>query len=139
MRLYAPGPLAYGFLALILLLSSPPVSADDSSARGPLRRYAQAAPADRLGEGSPATLVPFGAMTKIIVWRSPEAMQDGIALARSNAPAIEVYPLVSCVTDPGSRVVIVDAGDWDRLYIVRVTDGPHAGCGGAVLNVNVRR
>ena len=135
----APGLLAWGFLALTFLLSSPPASADHSSARGALRRYAQASPVDRLEEGSPATLVPFGAMTKIIVWRTPEAMQDGIALARSNAPAIEVYPLVSCVTEPGSRIVIVDAGDWDRLYIVRVTDGPHAGCGGAVLNVNVRR
>ena len=134
----APGPLARGLLALAILLWSLSAAADDSPVRGPLRRYAQAA-AERIEVGSAATLVPFGNMTKIIVWRTPEAMQDGIALARANAPAIEVYPLVACVTEPGASIVIVDSGEWDRHYVVRVTDGPHAGCGGTVLNLNVRR
>ena len=104
------------------------------------RQYAQAAPpGDRAEIGSAATLVPFGTMTAIIVWRTPEAMQDGIALARANAPAIEVYPLVSCIAEPGAKVVIVDHGEWDKHYVISVTDGPRAGCRGAVLNLNVKR
>jgi hypothetical protein len=110
-----------------------------TSAAGP-RQYAQAAPpADRAEIGSAATLVPFGTMTAIIVWRTPEAMQDGIVLARANAPAIEVYPLVSCIAESGATVVIVDHGEWDKHYVISVTNGPHAGCRGAVLNLNVKR
>jgi hypothetical protein len=117
------------------------VSADEISTSGAMpRQYAQAAtPADRAEIGSAATLVPFGTMTAIIVWRTPEAMQDGIALARANAPAIEVYPLVSCIAESGARVVIVDHGEWDKHYVISVTDGPRAGCRGAVLNLNVKR
>lgn len=117
------------------------VSADEGSpSSGTLRHYAQAAgPPDRAEIGGAATLVPFGTMTAIIVWRSPEAMQDGIALARANAPAIEVYPLVSCIAETGAKVVIVDHGEWDKHYVISVTDGPHAGCRGTVLNLNVRR
>jgi hypothetical protein len=116
-------------------------SADERSpSSGARRHYAQAAsPPDRAEIGSAATLVPFGTMTAIIVWRTPEAMQDGIALARANAPAIEVYPLVSCIAETGAKVVIVDHGEWDKHYMISVTDGPHAGCRGAVLNLNVRR
>jgi hypothetical protein len=138
MKVAAPRSLAHGLLAIAVLLVPLLASAGDSPTPEALRRYAQAA-ADRIETGSPATLVPFGTMTKIIVWRTPEAMQDGIALARANAPAIEVYPLVSCVVEPGAKVVIVDSGEWDKHYVVQVTDGPLAGCGGAVLNVNVRR
>ena len=106
---------------------------------GTLRQYAQATTPDRAEIGSAATLVPFGTMTAIIVWRTPEAMQDGIALARANAPAIEVYPLVSCIAEAGTKIVIVDHGEWDKHYVINVTDGPHAGCRGTVLNLNVRR
>lgn len=95
--------------------------------------------ADRAEVGAAATLVPFGTMTAIIVWRTPEAMQDGIALAKANAPAIEVYPLVSCIAESGAKVKIVDYGAWDKHYVVSVVEGPHTGCQGAVLNVNVRR
>jgi hypothetical protein len=103
-------------------------------------RVAQIAPgSDRVEEGARATLVPFGTMTAIIVWRTAEAMQDGIALAKANAPAIEVYPLVSCIAEPGAKVKIVDYGAWDKHYLVSVVDGPHTGCQGAVLNLNVRR
>ncbi len=118
-----------------------PASADEGLPPwGTLRQYAQtASPPDRAEIGSAATLVPFGTMTAIIVWRTPEAMQDGIALARANAPAIEVYPLVSCIAETGAKVVIVDHGAWDKHYVISVTDGPHAGCRGTVLNLNVRR
>ena len=128
-------------LTFAFLEGRSPASADEGSpSRGTLRQYAQAAsPPDRAEIGSAATLVPFGTMTAIIVWRTPEAMQDGIALARANAPAIEVYPLVSCIAETGAKVVIVDHGAWDKHYVISVTDGPHAGCRGTVLNLNVRR
>jgi hypothetical protein len=128
-------------LTLAFLGGLPPASADEGSpSSGALRHYAQAAsPPDRAEIGSAATLVPFGTMTAIIVWRTPEAMQDGIALARANAPAIEVYPLVSCIAETGAKIVIVDHGEWDKHYVISVTDGPHAGCRGTVLNLNVRR
>ena len=131
--------------AWLLTLAGPgargSTSADEVSTSVAMpRQYAQAAPpADRAEIGSAATLVPFGTMTAIIVWRTPEAMQDGIALARANAPAIEVYPLVSCIAEPGAKVVIVDHGAWDKHYVISVTDGPRAGCRGAVLNLNVKR
>lgn len=130
----------YWLLTLAFLLGSVPAVADDDSPfRLTRRQYAQGTTNDRAEVGAAATLVPFGTMTAIIVWRTPEAMQDGIALARANAPAIEVFPLVSCVAESGAKVVIVDYGEWDKHYIVSVTDGPHAGCRGTVLNLNVRR
>lgn len=130
----------YWLLTLAFLLGSVPAVADDGSPfRRTRRQYAQATTNDRAEVGAAATLVPFGTMTAIIVWRTPEAMQDGIALARANAPAIEVFPLVSCIAESGAKIVIVDYGEWDKHYIVSVTDGPHAGCRGTVLNLNVRR
>ena len=126
-------------LCLLTLALAGPVStlAQDASWSP---RVAQSAPSpDRAEMGAAATLVPFGTMTAIIVWRTPEAMQDGIALAKANAPAIEVYPLVSCIAESGAKVKIVDYGAWDMHYVVRVVEGPHTGCQGAVLNVNVRR
>jgi hypothetical protein len=137
--------VAWLLAAWLLTLAFPgarrSASADEvsTSGAGP-RQYAQGAPpAERAEIGSAATLVPFGTMTAIIVWRTPEAMQDGIALARANAPAIEVYPLVSCIAESGAKVTIVDHGEWDKHYVISVTDGPHVGCRGAVLNLNVKR
>jgi hypothetical protein len=124
-------------LTLDALAVSVPAMAQNAT---PSPRVAQSAPsADRAEVGAAATLVPFGTMTAIIVWRTPEAMQDGIALAKANAPAIEVYPLVSCIAESGAKVKIVDYGEWDKHYVVSVVEGPHTGCQGAVLNVNVRR
>jgi len=126
-------------LCLLTLALAGPVSTLAQDASWSLR-VAQSAPSpDGAEMGAAATLVPFGTMTAIIVWRTPEAMQDGIALAKANAPAIEVYPLVSCIAEPGAKVKIVDYGAWDKHYMVSVVEGPHTGCQGAVLNLNVRR
>lgn len=135
-------PVAWSLVVWLLTLacsSGPgPVWAEEGSAfPGRPPRYAQATTPAQVG--SAATLVPFGTMTAIIVWRSPEAMQDGIALARANAPAIEVYPLVSCIAEAGAKIVIVDHGAWDKHYVISVTAGPHAGCRGTVLSLNVLR
>jgi hypothetical protein len=132
---------AAGLATAVWMATSPAAAGPGLPSRSRDGRHAQAATgsADSAEVGNPATLVPFGTMTAIIVWRSPEAMQDGIALAKANAPAIEVYPLVSCIAESGAKVVIVEYGPWDKHYVVSVTDGPHAGCRGAVLNLNVKR
>jgi hypothetical protein len=134
------GSPVYWLLTLAFLLGTTPASADDGSPSHVTRRqYAQTTPDGRAEVGVAATLVPFGTMTAIIVWRTPEAMQDGIALAKANAPAIEVFPLVSCIAESGAKVVIVEHGAWDKHYVINVTEGPHAGCRGTVLNLNVQR
>lgn len=131
---------AYWLLVQALLpWPGPAWAGDGSPSRLPGRQYAQAGPSERAGVGSTATLVPFGSMTAIIIWRSPEALDDGIALAKANASTMEVLPLVSCIVDSGSKAVIMDQGEWDRYYLVTVSEGPRAGCQGAVLSLNVRR
>ena len=45
---------------------------------------------------------------------------------------------MSCIAESGAKVTIVDHGAWDKHYVISVTDGPHAGCRGAVLNLNVK-
>ena len=101
-------------------------------------RYAQAAVDGRASAGSTATLVPFGSMTAIIVWRSAVAMDEGFALAKSSASTITVLPLVSCVAESGAKVVIGETGSFDNHYVVTVTTGPQAGCQGVVPIPNVR-
>ena len=101
-------------------------------------RYAQAATDGRVSAGSTATLVPFGSMTAIIVWRSAVAMDEGFALAKSSASTITVLPLVSCVAESGAKVVIGETGSFDNHYVVTVTSGPQAGCQGVVPIPNVR-
>ena len=101
-------------------------------------RYAQAATDGRVSAGSTATLVPFGSMTAIIVWRSAVAMDEGFALAKNSASTITVLPLVSCVAESGAKVVIGETGSFDNHYVVTVTSGPQAGCQGVVPIPNVR-
>ena len=122
------------WLVLLALLIVPmPARAEDAPPR-----YAQAAADGRASAGSTATLVPFGSMTAIIVWRSAVAMDEGFALAKSSASTIIVLPLVSCVAESGAKVVIGETGSFDNHYVVTVTTGPHAGCQGVVPIPNVR-
>src|SRR5712691_11922404 len=113
-----------------------PARAEGAPSRPP--RYAQAAVDGRASAGSTATLVPFGSMTAIIVWRSAVAMDEGFALAKSSASTITVLPLVSCVAESGAKVVIGETGSFDNHYLVTVTTGPHTGCQGVVPIPNVR-
>jgi len=121
-------------VVLALLIVPVPARAEDTPPR-----YAQAAAGDgRVSAGSTATLVPFGAMTAIIVWRSAVAMDEGFDLAKSSASTITVLPLVSCVAESGAKVVIGETGSFDNHYLVTVTTGPHTGCQGVVPMPNVR-
>ena len=121
-------------VVLALLIVPVPARAEDTPPR-----YAQAAAGDgRVSAGSTATLVPFGSMTAIIVWRSAVAMDEGFALAKSSASTITVLPLVSCVAESGAKVVIGETGSFDNHYLVTVTTGPHTGCQGVVPIPNVR-
>ena len=120
-------------VVLALLIVPMPARAEDAPPR-----YAQAAGDGRASAGSSATLVPFGSMTAIIVWRSAVAMDEGFDLAKSSASTITVLPLVSCVAESGAKVVIGETGSFDNHYLVTVTTGPHAGCQGVVPIPNVR-
>ena len=125
------------WLALLALLMAPMAArAEDAPSHPP--RYAQAPVDGRVSAGSTATLVPFGTMTAIIVWRSAVAMDEGFALAKSSASTITVLPLVSCVAESGAKVVIGETGSFDNHYLVTVTTGPQAGCQGVVPIPNVR-
>jgi hypothetical protein len=126
----------YWLVFLALLLVPMPARAEDAPSHPP--RYAQAPVDGRVSAGSTATLVPFGTMTAIIVWRNAVAMDEGFALAKSNASTITVLPLVSCVAESGAKVVIGETGSFDNHYLVTVTTGPHAGCEGVVPIPNVR-
>ncbi len=128
----------YWLVFLALLLVPMPARAEDAPFRVHPPRYAQAAGDGRASAGSTATLVPFGTMTAIIVWRNAVAMDEGFALAKSNASTITVLPLVSCVAESGAKVVIGESGSFDNHYLVTVTTGPHAGCEGVVPIPNVR-
>ena len=120
-------------VVLALLLVPLPARSEDAPPR-----YAQAAMDGRVSAGSTATLVPFGSMTAIIVWRSAVAMDEGFALAKSSASTITVLPLVSCVAESGAKVIIGETGSFDNHYVVTVTSGPQAGCQGVVPIPNVR-
>lgn len=123
----------YWLVLFALLIVPMPARAEDAPPR-----YAQAAVDGRASAGSTATLVPFGSMTAIIVWRSAVAMDEGFALAKSSASTITVLPLVSCVAESGAKVVIGETGSFDNHYLVTVTTGPHTGCQGVVPIPNVR-
>ena len=127
------------WLVLVALVMAPMAArAEDGPSRLHPRWYAQAPVDGRVAAGSTATLVPFGTMTAIIVWRSAVAMDEGFELAKSNASTITVLPLVSCVAESGAKVVIGDTGSFDNHYLVTITTGPHAGCQGVVPIPNVR-
>jgi hypothetical protein len=119
-------------VVLALIIVPMPARAEEAPAR-----YAQAADG-RASAGSTATLVPFGSMTAIIIWRSAVAMDEGFALAKSSASTITVLPLVSCVAESGAKVVIGETGSFDNHYLVTVTTGPRTGCQGVVPIPNVR-
>jgi hypothetical protein len=98
-------------LVLVLLLASPAIAAE-------------------------GLLVASGTQTKIPVWRSAQAQDDGQALLRSKADAALVMPLLSCVAEPGTRAVI--AGQDPGLYRppVILLNGPAKGCRGIVAKEN---
>jgi hypothetical protein len=81
-------------------------------------------------------LVATTGQTKIPVWRSAQAQDDGQALLRSKADAALVMPLLSCIAEPGTRAVIAgqDPGLYRRPVIL--LNGPAKGCRGIVAKEN---
>ena len=64
--------------------------------------------------GAEGVLIATTGQTKIPVWRSAQAQDDGQALLRSKVDAALVMPLLSCIAEPGTRAVI--AGQDPGLY-----------------------
>jgi hypothetical protein len=82
------------------------------------------------------TLVPFSGQTKIPVWRSAQAQDDGQALLRAKADGTLWLHLLSCVAEPGTRAILggPDPGLYRRGVIV--LDGQAKGCRGVVSKEN---
>ena len=86
-------------------------------------------------EGS---LVGFGTQTRIPVWKSAQAQDEGQALLRAKADAPLWLPLLSCIAEPGTRVVIAGADPGLYRRPVVLLDGPTKGCRGVVAKENVQ-
>jgi hypothetical protein len=109
-------------LVVVMLLSSS-ASAQDLPVRGRLVQFP--------GGG------PYA-----VVWRSPEALRDGIRITAAGgdrAPEIAVR-YVRCIPPVGTRVAILGvAGDNPgRIYEVTVLEGQDAGCRGWIIKLNLQ-
>ena len=68
----------------------------------------------------------------IIVWKSQQALFEGLAMLRARATVAAIAPLVACAPTPGTRVTeAADAPGLDMRRIV-VTSGVWSGCRGIV-------
>lgn len=83
-------------------------------------------------------LVPLPGGESIVVWRDQAAMVEGLTLVANNVhrsnPAV-LLPLIACVVDRGTRVVVTSA---PKGYVtVVVVDGKNSGCRGLILQRNL--
>ena len=85
---------------------------------------------------SEGLLVATKGQTKINVWRSAKAHEEGEALLHARADTALIAPLMACVADPGTRVIIIGP----RVYSTSVTviDGSVKGCRGFVAKENFK-
>lgn len=87
-------------------------------------------------------------MDPIALWRSPDALRDGMTLLWGGASHQSARGLVACIVDPGDRVLIKGTTDVTlkspregtgvaTILHVRVADGRYAGCQGWVFQRQV--
>ena len=74
----------------------------------------------------------------VLVWKTPQALIEGVALIRAKAEASAIIPLIACVPPSGTRVIEVPE-DLGPMRGVVVTSGEWAGCRGVVEQENVER
>jgi hypothetical protein len=81
-----------------------------------------------------------GGSDNIIVWRNSNAHSEGLSLISAGVhrtnPAL-LYPLVACIVDAGTKVVITDAGFV--THDIMVIEGSNAGCRGNIAMENFTR
>lgn len=80
----------------------------------------------------------------VLLWRTRAAMDEATALfrGRDRNPdyRVQVNRLIACIVPSGTRAVITGGGGFlSTTYDVQVTEGPSAGCRGAVPTEFVRR
>jgi hypothetical protein len=77
--------------------------------------------------------------TSILVWKSANALNDGLALMRAGADARLITRLVACAPAPGSRVVLGSGDPGLYLREVIIVNGEWAGCRGVIPRENFKK
>jgi len=75
----------------------------------------------------------------VLVWKTPEALIEGVALIRAKAEASAIIPLIACVPRTGTRVIEAPEDLGRSMRGVVVTSGEWAGCRGVVEQEDVER
>lgn len=88
------------------------------------------------GEGH---LIAQGLDDDVLVWKTPEALVEGVALVRAKAEASVIIPLIACVPLAGTRVIEAPEDLGRSMRGVVVTSGEWAGCRGVVEQENFGR
>jgi len=88
------------------------------------------------GEGH---LIAQGRDDDILVWKTPGALIEGVALVRAKAEASAIIPLIACVPLAGTRVIEAPEDLGRSMRGVVVTSGEWAGCRGVVEQENFER
>jgi hypothetical protein len=88
------------------------------------------------GEGH---LIARGEDHDILVWKTPRALVEGIALVRAKAEASAIIPLIACAPLPGTRVIEAPEDLGHSMRGIVVTTGRWAGCRGVVEQENFER
>ena len=88
------------------------------------------------GEGH---LIAQGQDDDVLVWKTPWALIEGLALVRAKADASVIIPLIACVPRSGTRVIEAPEDLGRSMRGVVVTIGEWAGCRGVVEQENFAR
>jgi tetratricopeptide (TPR) repeat protein len=78
--------------------------------------------------------------TAIIIWRDEKALHEGMAMFRAGMnrtnPGL-VMPLITCVADIGTPIVVTDRGFMTSEVVV--ASGPHTGCKGLIVSEEISK
>jgi hypothetical protein len=88
------------------------------------------------GEGQ---LIARGQDDDVLVWKTPRALIEGVALVRAKAQASAIIPLIACVPLAGTRVIEAPEDLGRSMRGVVVTSGQWAGCRGVVEQEDFER
>jgi hypothetical protein len=75
----------------------------------------------------------------VLVWKTPGALIEGVALVRAKSEASVIIPLIACVPLAGTRAIEAPEDLGRSMRGVVVTSGEWAGCRGVVGQENFER
>lgn len=94
-------------------------------------------------EALEGTLQSQTGTSSVLVWKSQQAMDEGLALIRAQAAPHIIAPLLACAPKAGTRVVYTadtQGSMWSGyLWPVTIVNGPFAGCRGFVPSGNLNK